>query len=827
MTYKVFMAKAKPKPAQSAPSRKPIPAKKPVTPGWLTFLQHNWMPMLLIAAYAVVDFLPPFDSVDAMGAQWLYLVLVSFITTVFILWNNNQNYLAGINQVGRSIMTLLYLALFLLAGISIISALNKTEAFVVYGRFIATFVTYINIAILLYNRPELMKFFAHILALMLLFRSIQILISFSNGFGEIPLETLIYSQGRESGNKNIMAATFTVRLPFVLYCIYSSKLFGKIFYGVVLMLGILVIFFLNARTTYVAVLLQTFLYLVFLGMIFFKEKGDDILPRLKRMAARASFWVIPLLIAFVIGQLALRNAVEMETKPVAYGTVTARLSSIKLTGETSNNRDNFWRYAINYAAKHPLMGCGIGNWKLASIPYEKDISYELWVAYHCHNDFLEISAEVGIAGGLLLLGIYFCALFYTIKTWMSEAEKNIKVLSIISLIALAGYFTDAFFNFPNERPVMQFYFVFILGINLTTYLISRKKKAENSANPTTVKSIYGFSAFLFLLPALYVTYMTYSSMVIQARVNPDISIEVPHYTSDEAKKLPAIPNLNVFAYPIDAIKARYLLNEKKTDEALFYLNKSINVNPYISYNEFLKGAIYVELQKWDSAYYYSKKGFMLKPGAKSNYLMFNYVALKTGDTAMVHYAFVEHNKRKPSAWVWDNYLRTMLQLQRANPTLLATADTALKLYPGDADLLRERNIIVNNSNVVNQENKTIPPQQVNDAAKYSQAGIDAFKNKDYQSAIRNFKKAYELNNMDYVSIENEGMSYYSLQKWNDAIYCYEKVIASKTILTGKSEFFKGICLVTLGKKDQGCVFMKISLEKKYPDAQKFIDTYCK
>lgn len=784
--------------------------------------------MIFISLYAVVDFLPPFDSVDAMGAQWLYLVMVSVLTTVFILWAKSQNYLAGINLVIKNIMSLLYLALFFLATISIFNAINKTEAFVVYARYTATIIMYFNIAILLYNRPDLMKFLAHILALMLFFRSIQILISFAQGFGEIPLENLIYGQSRETGNKNIMAATFTVRLPFVLYCIYTSKAFGKIFYGAILTMGILVVFFLNARSTFVAVLLQTFLYLLFCGWQFLREH-DDFMQKLKRISIRAAFLIVPLLIAFVIGQASLKSAVEMENREVAYGTVTSRLASISISGETSNNRYNFWRYAIDYAAHHPLMGCGIGNWKLASIPYERDISYELWVAYHCHNDFFEISAEVGIMGGLLLLGMYFCALVFTIRTWQSKAEHNVRLLSVMSLLALAGYFADAFFNFPNERPVMQFYFMIILAINVGTYLYSRKDKTENpTAGVTTKKLLYGTITSLLLILAGYVTYETYTSMVIQGRVNPDISIEVPKYNSDEAKKLPSIPNLNVFAYPIDAIKARYLLNEKKTDEALMYLNKSIHVNPYLSYNEFMKGAIFVETNKWDSAFVYSKKAFEMKPGARSNYLMFNYVAMKKGDTSLVTYAMVEHNKRKPSALVWDNYLRTMLSLPHDSKHLLAVADSALKLYPDDPTLVQDRQMVINTGGQTQAPvNNNIPVTQANDAAKYSTAGIEAFKRKDFQSAITNFQKAYQLNDMDYSSLENLGMSYYSIQNWNKSIVYYDKVIASKALQTGKSEFFKGICLVNLGKKDDGCAMMKIALDKHYPDAAKFIGIYCK
>ena len=71
------------------------------------------------------------------------------------------------------------------------------------------------------------------------------------------------------------------------------------------------------------------------------------------------------------------------------------------------------------------------------------------------------------------------------------------------------------------------------------------------------------------------------------------------------------------------------------------------------------------------------------------------------------------------------------------------------------------------------------------------------------------------------------MCYYSLNDFKKAIPLYDKVIQSNSIQTGKSEFFKGICLENMSKKEEGCIYLKKADAKNYSEAKTYLKIYCK
>ena len=787
----------------------------------LSFSSKDLLPGILISLFLIVDFLPGFESVDVMGAQWLYLVIVNIITCIFIIWTKNQGFYEGLFNISKRSVTIVYTALFAWAGISILFALNHIEGMVGYSRFTATFIMYLNIAVLLYNRPQLLKFFIHLIAAILLLRSIIIIVNFSSNLGSVTLDALVNAQLGNTGNKNIMAASFIARIPFVIYGIYLFKSWGRVINIIALFLAVIVIFILNARTTYIGLVLEILVYITGAVVLAFQDNSK------KQLIPRLLYVLGPVILAFFLSQFILTNAEKLQDQESTYGNVTQRLATIGFNAESSGNRTIMWGYAMDYIRHHPLMGCGISNWKLASIPYERETSTEFYVAYHCHDDFFEITAELGLPGGIMYISLFIIALSFTILTLRSSANSTIKLMSVISLMALAGYFSDASFNFPMERPIMQFFFAFILAFNLNIYLLTRKAGINQRQKPS-IKILYALITFCTLLPALYITYQTYQSMVVQGRVNDDLSNPNPVFTSEEANKLPAIPNLNVFTYPIDAIKARYYVQEKKYDSAMYNINKSAKVNPYLPYNEFLKSAVYTEIGKWDSALYFAKKAFYTKPRATSPYSLLNFICLKLNDTTSIRNAYKEMSKYPNNYVQYNSYFSTMLQIPHDKQQLLALCDSIIKLYPDHSKELQQRRTeIMGSSDIHPSIPSTQQPAAINAGNDFSAKAANAFNKKDFKTAAGYFLKAAELKPGDFADIENAAMCYYSLNDFKTALPLYGKVIASNSIQTGKSEFFKGICLENLGKKEEGCIFLHKAEAKNYPDAKTYLNIYCK
>ena len=43
----------------------------------------HWISIIFIALYLFVDFIPEWGGIDVMGSQWVYLVIINFLTILF------------------------------------------------------------------------------------------------------------------------------------------------------------------------------------------------------------------------------------------------------------------------------------------------------------------------------------------------------------------------------------------------------------------------------------------------------------------------------------------------------------------------------------------------------------------------------------------------------------------------------------------------------------------------------------------------------------------------------------------------------------------------
>ena len=795
------------------------------------------IPVIFCLFYLGVHFIPDFGAYDAMGSQWLYIVIVDFIVIIYIL-SQKDTYDLAATTLFRNTFSKLYLAFFILAGLSSFVAINPTESWVCYVRIIATIIAYFNISILLNGRADLFKWLAQILGVVLLIESVQTISQFLDGVGSMPLATLILSLKGTTGNKNIFAADLVVKIPFVIYCIHTFKLWGRIFNSLILCSAVLTVFFVNARASYVSLLLIIILYFIYCLLEYLREK------KLEQAMYRISYLLIPVIIAFFVSQIELTNAKNLQEEKGGYGTVTDRLgSAVAFNAEDNQVRIRLWKHAIDYTTHHPLMGTGIGNWKIASIPYQKEIINDLVVPVHAHNDFFEMFAELGIPGGLLYAGLFACILIFTVKVYRSNAEEEIKLASLFSFLAFIGYSVDAFFNFPMERPISQVFFALITGLNVNAFISARaiqKNETEPVQSTSLLKSVFGLTAILLLLPASYVTYLTYKSLVVQRMIIPDMDNEPLKLKWTEIFPLiPSIPNLSASAQPIEAIKGRYLYEAKKYDEALVLLNRGSAANPVIAYSEFLKAGLFFTLGKMDSALINGTKAFYTRPRAKTYYQTLIAVLAKLKDTVNIQKAFDEAVKYRNEPYVWNLYILGMLNAQgKGRDPLLKIADSALHLFPGNADLmLRKREITqFMGAPVITKKGVDIAQAQI-----YYDAGVAAFskaqaaaarkdeagKIEAYKIAAGNFRKAAEFSPGNYVIFENAAIAYFNMGDFNTSLTYFDKVFALQTAVDGKSEYFAGVALYNLGKKEAGCKYLQIALSKGWKEAETIIKTNCK
>lgn len=652
-----------------------LPAKsKVVTP-------TDIIPLTLILSFVAVDFVPAFGAIDVMGAQWFYLTLLNIVAVAFIVLNKHVDYSTQIHNISSNLLTIIFLSFLILAAVSVFFAFNKIEALVCYSRLLITFISYACMTVLLLQRLKLFNILAQIFCIILLLQSLAVLVAFFKDYGSTDLNQLILSLKGNTGNKNILAAALVIKLPFAYYGAHFFRAARKLFSVLAIVIASFTIAILNARAAYLSLTIILLIYLVYC----LRTK-----PLFNKNALKQAATVFfSTATAFITASLVLKNAANMQDSNSLYGNLSERLSSIASQVNTSSHRMPLWRNAVDYIGHHPLMGAGYGNWKIASTTYDKTLLKDFEVSYHVHNDFLEAGAEMGIAGTLLLVSLFACALIYLFRNIRNNSSKAFPGLALISLLMLAVYFIDAFFNFPHERPVMQFFFAFLLALITSSFLQPRKGSSKTVSGSTFSKKLFGLISVFVLLPSLWLTYSTYSSMKAQATINADF--EKPTKTFQEVNAaLPSVPNLNIYSMPIDAIKANYLFAEKRYDEAVALVNKSYSANPNLPLGDWIKARLYLEKQQLDSALHFANIAFEQRPQSAAIFQALNAINFALKDTSALHQSFNDFVSYRNEAWAWNEYLNYLYDLPHDSTVMVSMVDSALVQFPNDSYLLHKK-----------------------------------------------------------------------------------------------------------------------------------------
>ena len=126
------------------------------------------------------------------------------------------------------------------------------------------------------------------------------------------------------------------------------------------------------------------------------------------------------------------------------------------------------------AFEKPILGWGLGNWKIVSTHFAKNRMKEYQVGYHAHNDFLQLMAETGIIGGLMYILFIFSPLFFFIKKFKNHKREQKRIFFFLTLMFLI-FFIDSNLNFPRARPTSIVNICLLIAVS---YNQIEKKKNE-------------------------------------------------------------------------------------------------------------------------------------------------------------------------------------------------------------------------------------------------------------------------------------------------------------------------------------------------------------
>lgn len=342
---------------------------------------------------------------------------------------------------------------------------------------------------------------------------------------------------------------------------------------------------MSSRAFYLGLPALVGFYFVFIGVRYYQTKNKVEIKK-----------IIPVFVSCILAFF-IFNFVQDYLYPKSdnlyNNDFSGRLATISVS-EGGGYRLKSWSQTSNLIKENPLLGVGLGNWKIAVLEYENPTKSDFIYHLKTHNDFLEVTSEVGVLGFLCFLALFLFTFYNLVNSlFIQKSTKQLDLL-FLSSFGLLAYSFDAFFNFPQDRPEIQALFVIYLGLSIgisPQSLTKDKFKLFSPAlksdlpNTSNYSKLILISLFVISLISSYVLYLNFKSLQIQRILNEE---QVTGKTLVDSEFLlanfPKIPNLSSSSDPINGLIGKKLNDEKKYEEALNILKNS-NPNPFDSRRE--------------------------------------------------------------------------------------------------------------------------------------------------------------------------------------------------------------------------------------------------
>lgn len=238
------------------------------------------------------------------------------------------------------------------------------------------------------------------------------------------------------GNKNMAVHFLVLIIPINIGLFLNSQTKKQqLVLSFALSIISLYLVYANSRAGYLSFLIQTILFAVFI----FRHK--KLLHKTHKILI-----VLALLLPLLINSFN-KGGIDIQT----------RLDNITKTHENqlSNERIPMWLNTLSMIKENPILGVGLGNWRVQYPLYLDSIANDWAVSEnkmhrHTHNDWLEITSSLGIIGLLLLLWLVF-----TLGRFIKNLLKTTEIPFVIFGLSMSfiGLLIDGAFSFPLKLVI--------------------------------------------------------------------------------------------------------------------------------------------------------------------------------------------------------------------------------------------------------------------------------------------------------------------------------------------------------------------------------------
>ncbi|MEI6059321.1 MAG: O-antigen ligase family protein [Bacteroidota bacterium] len=745
---------------------------------------------LLLFAYLLIPvYTPNFYTLDSNGPKFLSIAILNLVSLIVFLLDKDFRRRTEI-QAGffRNYIGLAYTLFIVISLLSFFQAINLPESIINFAKLFSVFASTYSLYVIFSSDRRYILHVAIALSLLLLFDCLTVfyhIIEYINkNISSIYDIKTVYS------HKNVLSAALFIKIPVAIWLMLFTDDWKKKLGYLAFFAGSLAVLFMSARAFYIGLALLLIALVSYFILRYFVLKHTF---NLYKILAFTGFFVVALLLFSLIQHFLY--PVNKDTKEKFNTGVVERLSTIKPGESSSDARLANWKRSLILIKEHPLLGVGTGNWKVEVLKYENPLCADFNYAYKNHNDFIEVTAETGIFGGLAFISIILMALFFFIKVAVTPRPDNesLKYL-FLPAFGLLAYSVDAFFNFPADRPEIQallsFYVAMAIAFSPKQLLNQRKYEVPSAVTVKSKKtnrlidtSIAGCCALL-TVAAVYALTQNAVSLHYQLLAREDnFTNNFKHPASLMLKGFPAIPNLTCLGEPIVVNKARYLIVENRFGEAISLL-KHDNSSPYDSRRDYYISMCYDKLAMAESAIYWGEQAYAKQPlygnlvTALSSRL---FLKDRQTEGMQILDKYLTQIKTDPSAWIMSANQHWQYGQQKLS---LQIIDQAAKYLPSDTAIkkLREnlhttfdispyQNLYERANKAFNEKQYPLAITLLNDfitkkpqfAEAYSHRALCLFFTAKHAASILDINKAFELgitNRSDLLNLR--GINYSSL-----------------------------------------------------------------
>lgn len=753
---------------------------------------YDFVALFYIVALLVIDFFPYFSAMEIIHPQFLYLSFLNLAVGGFLYLNGNIASFAIMPILKKSYIPIAYLVFLLLCTVSIFYAKNKGAGIVDLTQLVVVFCMFLNLTVLLQYRLHLFYRIAFFVGVSAFLQASQVLYGFIKMCNLDSLLNALNNIKGNTGNINILAASLTIKVPFLLIGISHYKSKKKWFLYVALFLSLVSILLTAARTPLIS------LFLIFCIYIFYSLKINSF--------KKSSFLSTGALLLVVVLSIVITNLIFQKTKDTGrFNSVEDRIKQINTDDASANARLIYWNNSIKLAKTSPIVGIGLGNYPIESIPYEREFSNGNVVSLKSHNDFLEIFAETGLLNALIYLSIFVYVFFINLKRTIKYKDETQKVIALSTLMLIIIYGIDSLFNFPMYRPTMQIFFGLCVALTMINGSIITLQNPE-----LNTKKKFALLLIAISLVTSYFTVENYKASHLEYLIktdNIDANAKGVLTGAEVIKRMPKYKNTFGTSEPFYEYAAIYYLRENNYEKAMKYFSEASKINPYSGRINFYKHILSRDRGDIDSSYKYSKESFYLRPRNYFFYQNLLKLAADKQDTTEIikaHNLFSKYIK-DPNEWH-----TTALELQRAGyarPKLLEFIDEGLKVMPNASILIKQKKDFLITDYIIEGQNYN------------AQLKMD--------KALESYKKGMALDPENIYIMQNLGFYYYNLNRYKEAIPYFINALKYPGLNDGKTEYYIGISYLTIEDKENACKYFNLAKAKNFPDAQNKLDLYCK